>query len=45
MAPIKGFNNLFSEQWHQRVATGTEAEQAAMRGLHTMVANGAREME
>ncbi|MGO1664893.1 MAG: hypothetical protein ACTHYO_14390 [Micrococcaceae bacterium] len=41
MAPIKGFNNLFSEQWHQRVATGTASEQAAMRGLHTMVAAAA----
>lgn len=37
MAPIKGFNRLFTDLWHQRVANGTEAEQAALRGLHTMV--------
>lgn len=37
MAPIKGFNELFTDLWHQRVANGTEAEQAALRGLHTMV--------
>lgn len=39
MAPIKGFNNLFTDDFRQRLASGTVAEQAAMQRLESVVSS------
>lgn len=41
MAPINGFDNLFTDKFHQRLSSGADAEQAALRRLQTMVSAAA----